>query len=73
MIIAERFQKTNSELRPDTFTAALLGGQAPAQAAVEKMFNKVLMAGQDDRPGRSRWLGERAKPPKPIEKKSINF
>jgi transposase len=33
------------DVHPDTFTAALLRGQTPAQAMVEKMFNKVPMAG----------------------------
>jgi len=33
------------DVHPDTFTAALLLGQTPAQAVVEKMFNKVPMAG----------------------------
>src|SRR5947208_16833949 len=31
------------DAHPDTFTAALLRGQTPAQALTEKVFNKVPM------------------------------
>jgi transposase len=33
------------DVHPDSFTAAVLRGQTPAQAVVEKIFNKVPMAG----------------------------
>src|SRR5881394_458879 len=33
------------DAHPDTFTAAILEGQTPAQALVEKVFNKVPLSG----------------------------
>ena len=32
------------DAHPDSFTAAVLRGQTPAQALVEKVFNKVPMS-----------------------------
>ena len=42
---ANKFERViGFDSHPDTFTAAVLRGQTPAQALTEKVFNKVPMS-----------------------------